>query len=157
MASKVLSVTAQPFNGVDRQSQSPGCWSLPGTRQKSGSFPRPALPGVVSTTSLSATPTTQPTPHGVPVESHDLSPLGLPVLPVDSSYTHAIANTPAGPVETCRSLLDQRRPSPSVLQVGSRIARFEDCSAFTHVMACVFADSLKEPFPRVLQSKSLPP
>ena len=90
-------------------------------------------------------------------ESHDLSPLGLPVLPVDSSYTHAIANTPAGPVETCRSLLDQRRPSPSVLQVGSRIARFEDCSAFTHVMACVFADSLKEPFPRVLQSKSLPP
>jgi hypothetical protein len=38
-------------------------------------------------------------------------------------------------------------------QVGSRIARFEVCSAFTHVMACVLADSLKEPFPAVLQSK----
>ncbi len=79
------------------------------------------------------------------------------MLPVDSSYTHAIAITPAGPVETCRSLLDGRRPSPSVRQVGSRIARFEDGSAFTHVMACVFADSLKEPFPKVLQTKLLPP
>ena len=75
------------------------------------------------------------------------------MLLVDSSFTHAIASTPAGPVEPCRSLLDQRRPSPSVRQVGSRIARFEVCSAFTHVMACVLADSLKEPFPRVLQSK----
>ena len=79
------------------------------------------------------------------------------MLPVDSSFTHAIATTPAGPVESCRSLLDQRRPSPSVGQVGSRIARFEVFSAFTHVMACVLADSLKEPFPRVLQSNSLPP
>jgi hypothetical protein len=79
------------------------------------------------------------------------------VLPVDSPCTHAIATTPAGPVERRRSLLDQRRPSPSVRQVGSRIARFEVCSAFTHVMACMLADSLKEPFPGVLQSKSLPP
>ena len=55
-----------------------------------------------------------------------------------------------------RSLLDQRRPSPSVGRVGSHISRFADCSAFTHVMACVFAASLKEPFPRVLQSRSLP-
>jgi hypothetical protein len=45
----------------------------------------------------------QPAPHGVLVESHDLSPLGLPVLPVDSSSTHAIATTPARPVESCRS------------------------------------------------------
>ncbi len=53
--------------------------------------------------------------------------------------------------------LDQQRPSPSVKQVGSRITRFEACSAFTHVMACVLADSPREPFPRVLQSNSLPP
>jgi hypothetical protein len=45
----------------------------------------------------------RPMPRGVPVESHDLSALGLPVLPVDSSFTHAIANTPAGPVEPYRS------------------------------------------------------
>ena len=32
-------------------------------------------------------------------------------MPVDSSCTHAIAITLAGPVEPCRSLLDQRRPS----------------------------------------------
>ena len=79
------------------------------------------------------------------------------MLPVDSSFTHAIANTPAGLIETCRSLLDQRRPSPQDGRVGSRIARFEVCSAFTRVMACVLADSPREPFPRVLQSKLLPP
>ncbi len=44
------------LDGVDRQSQSPDSGSLPGTRQKSGSFPPPALPGFISTTSLSATP-----------------------------------------------------------------------------------------------------
>ena len=79
------------------------------------------------------------------------------MLPVDSSYTHAIATTPARPTEPCRSWLNQQRPSPSVWQVGSRITRFEVCSAFTHVMACMLADSLKEPFPKVLQSKLLPP
>ena len=34
---------------------------------------------------------------------------------------------------------------------------FEVCSAFTHVMACMLADSLTAPSPGVLQSKSLPP
>ena len=47
--------------------------------------------------------TAQPAPHGVLAESHDLSPPGLPVLPVGSSFTHAIATTPAEPVESCRS------------------------------------------------------
>jgi len=79
------------------------------------------------------------------------------VLPVDSSYIHAIATTPARPIEPCRSWLNQQRPSPSVEQVGSRIARFEVCSAFTRVLACLLADSPKEPFPEVLQSQSLPP
>jgi hypothetical protein len=85
----------------------------------------------------------RPVPRGRPVGNAIVPPLGLPVLPVDSSYTHAIASTPAGPVELCRSWLERRRPSPSVRQVGSRIARFEVCSAFTHVMACMLADSLK--------------
>ena len=79
------------------------------------------------------------------------------MLPADSPSLHAIASTPAGPVEPCRSSLDQRRPSPSDRQVGSRIARFEVCSAFTRVMACRVADSLMEPSPGVLQPKSLPP
>ena len=98
----------------------------------------------------------RPVPRGLPVGSV-VPPLGLPVLPVDSSSLHAIASTPAGLVEPCRSSLDQRRPSPSVPWVGSRIARFEVCSAFTRVMACMFADSQMEPFPGVLQPKSLPP
>ena len=42
-------------------------------------------------------------------------------------------------------------------RVGSRITSFEACSTFTRVTACTLADSLKEPFPEVLQSGSLPP
>ena len=99
----------------------------------------------------------RPVPRGRPVGNTVVPPLGLPVLPVDSPSIHAIASTPAGPVKPCRSLLDRRQPSPSVRQVGSRLARFEVCSAFTRVMACMVADSLTEPFPGVLQSKSLPP
>jgi hypothetical protein len=33
------------------------------------------------------------------------------------------------------------RPSLSLSQVGSRVTRFEACSAFTHVTACVLAES----------------
>ncbi len=64
------------------------------------------------------------------------------------------------PTGTGRALSLSARPAaafPSVCQVGSRIALFEACSAFTHVMACMLVDSLAEPYPRVLQSKSLPP
>ena len=39
--------------------------------------------------------TARPAPHGVPVESHDLSPLGLPVFRRSSSSMHAGATTPA--------------------------------------------------------------
>src|SRR5262249_48896130 len=70
-------------------------------------------------------PAARPVPRGRPVGTAIVPPLGLPVLPADSPSRHAIARTPAGPVEPCRSALDQRRPSPSVRQVGSRIARFE--------------------------------
>src|SRR5262249_52256227 len=93
----------------------------------------------------------RPVPRGRPVGHAFVPPRGLPVLPVDSPCTHALAPTPAGPVERRRSGLDRRRPSPSVRQVGSRMARFEVCSAFTRVRACVLADSLTEPFPGVLQ------
>ena len=41
----------------------------------------------------------RPVPRGRPVGNAIVPPLGLPVLPVDSSGTHAIATTPAGPVE----------------------------------------------------------
>jgi hypothetical protein len=48
--------------GVDRQSQSPDCWSLPETRQKSGSFPPPALPGFFSVGSEGARRSAGPRP-----------------------------------------------------------------------------------------------
>ena len=35
----------------------------------------------------------------------------------------------------------QRRPSPNLRRVGSCIALFEACSAFTHVTACMLARS----------------
>jgi hypothetical protein len=54
--SRVPSVTAESLDGVDRLGQSPDSWSLPVTCQKSGSFPPPALPGLVGHTNLSVTP-----------------------------------------------------------------------------------------------------
>ena len=50
-----------------------------------------------------------------------------------------------------------RRPSPYLRRVGFHIARFEACSTFTRVTACMLAEPLNGPFLEVLQSKSLPP
>ena len=44
-----------------------------------------------------------------------------------------------GPVLQTLAFPDCQRPSPSLRRVGSRIARFEACSAFTLVPACLFA------------------
>jgi hypothetical protein len=52
----------------------------------------------------------------------------------------------------------QRRPSPLCDRVGSHIILFEACSAFTHVTACMRAESPMRPFDiGVLQRDSLPP
>lgn len=67
---------------------------------------------------------------------------------------HADATAPAGPQEfdrSCLPLLGQetpiprQRPSPASEWVGSRIAVFEACSAFTCVSACTLAESLMDP------------
>ena len=51
---------------------------------------------------------------------------------------HAVANTPAGLIETCSLVrFHQLRPSPKSGRVGSCISRFGACSAFTHVTACI--------------------
>jgi hypothetical protein len=55
----------------------------------------------------------------------------------DPLCLHAVATTPAGPMERIRSLrLHRRRPSPDYSWVGSCINSFEACSAFTHVTTC---------------------
>ena len=64
---------------------------------------------------------------------------------IDLLCQHAVARTPVRPRRICCSVLarsgarhtsSRRRPSLSLLQVGSHIAIFEDCPAFTHVTAC---------------------
>ena len=86
------------------------------------------------TTGLSATP---PGPAlssrttGSPGTPPSL-PTGLPVLRRSPLYMHAIATTPAGPLGASVVRLPQRRrPSPNLRRVGSCIALFEACSAFT--------------------------
>ena len=56
---------------------------------------------------------------------------------------HADASTPVGPLDGVAHLVQGPRPSPSGKRVGSHIERFEACSAFTHVSACMFARSPK--------------
>ena len=62
----------------------------------------------------------------------------------DPLYLHAVATTPAGPMET-HSLLPshQLRPSPNLRRVGSCVALFGACVAFTRVTACMLAESPK--------------
>jgi hypothetical protein len=80
------------------------------------------------------------------VESHDLSPLGLPVFRSISSSRHADAITPTEPLGavavsprgSCLPLNSSGSASATVL--------FGACSAFTHVSACLFARSPKVTF-----------
>ena len=60
--------------------------------------------------------------------------------PVPSSL-HATAKYPGGTGRCSRrSLPDRWQPSPFQRRVGFRIVRFEACSAFTRVVACVVAE-----------------
>ena len=61
-----------------------------------GSFPPPALPGLCSSTSPSATPPARTGPHGFPVGACT-PPTGLPVLLPSPSSMRAAVNTPAEP------------------------------------------------------------
>ena len=49
------------------------------------------------------------------------------------------------------------RPSPKPGRVGSYISLFEACSAFTHVMACMLAESPMRPSTPKASAASLPP
>ena len=68
-------------------------------------------------------------------------PAGLPVLRPIPSSIHATAQYPGGTGRCSRrSLPDRWQPSPFQRRVGFRIVRFEACSAFTRVVACVVAE-----------------
>jgi hypothetical protein len=107
--------------------------------------------------------TAEPAPHGVLVESHDLSPLGLPVFR-RSLLPGMPTPLPDGTAGCCRCLAQRHRPSPQLRRVGFRHKclfearhRPQGGPAFTRVSACLFARSPKVTFTRVLQRISLPP
>jgi hypothetical protein len=65
------------------------------------------------------------------------------VLQSSSVYRHAVANTPAGSLDAV-VLSSSGCGLPRFLRrVGSCIVPFEACSAFTHVTACLLAESPK--------------
>jgi hypothetical protein len=71
---------------------------------------------------------------------------------------HAVANTPAGPMETNSLVLSHRlRPSPNRRRVGPCIVGFEACSALTHVTACMVTESPMRPSTPKASAASLPP
>src|SRR5271169_2221142 len=76
----------------------------------------------------------------------------------DPLCLHAVANTPAGSMETCSLVPSHRlRPSPNRRRVGSCIVGFEACSAFTHVTACLLTESPMRPSTPKASAASLPP
>ena len=126
---------------------------------KSGPFPRPALPGVSSTTGLSATLPARTGPRGFPVGACT-PPTELPVLLRLPSCRHAGATTPAGTIRcVCRLL-----PEPPSAFPYNTEGRLPHC-AFRGLLGVHFAfrpvcslNRPRRPFgTRVLQSISLPP
>ena len=96
--------------------------------------------------------TAEPAPHGVLVESHDLSPLGLPVFRSISSSRHADANTPTEPLNAVavssngHGLPLNSAGSASATLLFEAGHRPKGGPAFTHVSACLFARSPKVTF-----------
>ena len=68
--------------------------------------------------------TAEPAPHGVLVESHDLSPLGLPVFRFDLLFQACRRHYPDGIAGCCRCLAQRHRPSPQLRWVGFRHMSF---------------------------------
>src|SRR5476651_430676 len=89
-------------------------------------------------------------------------------VPLSLPCTHAIITTPADSsgalaaldvhIPRYQGLLPGRcQPSPYSNGVGVRIALFEACSMFTHIMACALPDPLEEAFSQSARTALLPP
>ncbi len=95
---------------------------------------------------------------GVRLEPTQFHHLRLPVLRWFSMCTHAVTTTPTGSLDAVAHLVQRWQPSPLRRRVDSCIRTFEAYSAFTHVTACVLAESSKMTRSiEVLQRNSLPP
>ena len=124
------------------------------THQKSGSFPRPELPGFNGTTTLSdsrvdrcQTASLRPRPSpatGLPRLRDPLSRRAVPLTPMDRSRC------------VCRLLPRTVLPSPCFGRVGVHDFPFEACSGFTHVTARRFAPLSRTTFVAGLRYGQLP-
>ncbi len=130
-------------------------------------FLRPSLteaPSLRRSYPASSVLRTSPPPHTVRPVSRE--------LPVDPYRDHrwGFPCCVWSPMRTCHRhypgrsdgtnslvLFHQLRPSPITRWVGSCINRFEACSAFTHVTACMLAESPKRPFTPEAPTASFPP
>ena len=101
--------------------------------------------------------TAQPASHEVPVDRRGDPRWGFPCC--SRSLLPTCRRHYPGRFDGTYSLVlfHQRRPSPKTRWVGSCINRFEACSAFTHVTACMFAKSLSGPSTPKASVASLPP
>ena len=105
--------------------------------------------------------TTRPVPRGSPVGSRNLPSQGLPVLPVVTSFMHAVATTPVGPQGIRRSVLprhgqEAHHPTTTafpVIQAG-RLPHypFRGLLDVHSRSACMLADFPRKPFLEVLQA-----
>ena len=107
-----------------------------------GSYPSQTLPHIIGTISLSATRSTQSSPHGLPVGTcHAIvraSRVATSLILPACQCQYPGGNRPVPVSLTSRSVIGL---SHIVKWVGFRIARFEACSAFTHIPARKFAKS----------------
>ena len=130
---------------------------LPALTLNRGPFPPPSLP---ASSVLWTSPTPQaarPVPRGRPVGVTTPTAWGLPCC-VDSPFVDMPSPLPRWDRRRDRvaPLKLRPRPSPSLCWVGSHIVLFEACSAFTHVTACLLAESPKRPSPSKAPAVSLP-
>ena len=105
-----------------------------------GPFPPPALLGFLGTADLSATLPGQPDPRGLSVGACHAT--GRASRVASNPLFHTCHRQYPGGTGRCsrRSFPDRWQPSPFQRRVGFRSARFEACSAFTRVVACVVAE-----------------
>jgi hypothetical protein len=113
---------------------------LPAPVLNQGPFPPPALPGLLSTTGLSATPSRPVYPS--PASGWSSRPTTRWGFPCCARFpcVHAVVTTPAQRLGAYFALFPSRISLPRYgRRVGLRNDLFEACSTFTRVTACTLA------------------
>ena len=101
--------------------------------------------------------TARPVSHELPVDRHTAITAGASRVASGPLCLHAVAITPAGPMELFARTVPSTSAFPDSRRVGSCVYFFEACSAFTHVTACMLAKSPKRPFTPEAPTALFPP